>query len=430
MFEKREGRRWFAPAATSLIALACSAAMPLQASAHKPIKSIPGAEAAAPLPAVLPSEDPFYKPPGGYATEPNGTVLRWRPADYEHLEGIGASAAYQILYVTSAGTGEKQATAATVFVPSHPAPGPRRLLSYQEGEDALAAKCEPSYAMRTAAGPGLVPLLLSQGWDVVVSDYEGPKSELLVGPLEGHATLDGIRAAEAIPGTELPGASTEVGLVGYSGGSVPTVWADALAPKYARSIDVAAVTAGGIDANPEYIIDHIEGSSLFGGVFLAMIGFDRAYPELNLDSILSSTGQVLAEEFGAASQGCGAVADEVLNTGSMAEFTNYPTAEAVADLRSVKKATKKLNLVTHGTPTAPGFFLNEVHDQIMFVPQVDEMTSAYCAAGDKVYYVRPPEGEHIAGGALFFPQALGYITQRFAGEPAPTTCGDPNNAVE
>ena len=70
-------------------------------------------------------------------------------------------------------------------------------------------------------------------------------------------------------------------------------------------------------------------------------------------------------------QALGCAGGVVAPTLTMAQVTNYPTGEAIANLRQTKKVLTKLNLVTHGTPTAPGFFLNEIHDEIIRVDYLD-----------------------------------------------------------
>src|SRR5271155_165558 len=161
----------------------------------------------------VPVDDPFYQAPPGYASTMPGMMLKSRPftlspafkATWSSLGG------YQLLYRTTDAHGSPTATVTTILLPTHPAPGPRNLVSDQIAEDSLTTSCAPSYLMRQAPTPSSVPdkvmigTALANGWDVVVSDYEGPHSELLVGPLEGRETLDGIRAAEGFAGDGLKG---------------------------------------------------------------------------------------------------------------------------------------------------------------------------------------------------------------------------------
>ncbi|NED62022.1 lipase, partial [Streptomyces sp. SID10244] len=76
---------------------------------------------------------------------------------------------------------------------------------------------------------------LAAGYTLSVPDYEGQQQEWTIGRQSGHLALDGIRAAEKV--LRLP-SSTPVGMVGYSGGSVPTGFGAELAPTYAPELAI------------------------------------------------------------------------------------------------------------------------------------------------------------------------------------------------
>ena len=46
----------------------------------------------------------------------------------------------------------------------------------------------------------------------------------------------------------------------------------------------------------------------------------------------------------------------------------------------------------------------------------------YCALEDAVQYERASTGDHISYAFTGAPQALQYLSDRFAGIPAPTNC--------
>lgn len=256
---------------------------------------------------------PSTKPPPGYKSTKAGTVLRSRRLSLSpaYRSVWFSSGGYQLLYRTTDANGSPAATVATVLLPTHPARGPRNLVSDQIAEDSLTTSCAPSYLLRQSPTPSNVPdkvmigTALANGWDVVVSDYAGPRSELLVGPLEGGETLDGIPAAEGFAGDGLNGSATKAGLEGYSCGSVPTIWAGSLAASYAPQLHIVGVAAGGIAVNLNYVTAHIDHSLLFGGVILGLIGVSRAYPELHLMGIFNPRGMQVAVVDARDGYGCG-----------------------------------------------------------------------------------------------------------------------------
>jgi hypothetical protein len=378
-----------------------------------------------------PNADRFYRPPLGYGATKPGTILRTRRLSLvpgTTVAGEGAAAVYQVEYRTTDEHGGPAATVATVFVASRRVAGPRRLVSWQIAEDSLTTACAPSYRLRLEASTAPITIgtdpireMLAQGWDVVTSDYEGPDSQFIVPNLEGRMTLDGIRAAEQLRAAGLPGKTTEVGLLGYSGGSVPSVSAGRLAPTYAPDVRLAAVTAGGVDAEPLYVLAHIDGSPLFGGLMVGMIGVDRAYPELNPLSLLNPAGLAIARKDAVDGYGCGGGILAWAN-GTAAQYTNYPTSQALAAVPRVKRVLAKLDLAKGAVPTSPSYIYNTVHDQIMRIGQVDALVHHWCAGGDKVYYDRSSIGEHISGIDAYYKLALPYLQGRFVGRRALSTC--------
>jgi hypothetical protein len=383
-----------------------------------------------------PSADPFYKAPANLASRPPGTVLRSRQVTLVGAMDGASITSYELLYRTTNATGQPVATVTTVLIPVAPAPGPRRLASYQTAYDSLTLNCAPSYTMRRGNNgggtqhveSGLIEQELEQGWDVVVPDYEGPQSEWAVGPMLGHATLDSIRAAESFAPDDLEGARTPVGMNGYSGGAEASTWAGALAPRYAPELNIVGVAAGGIFPDLDYTFSTLDNSIWYGAEIGVSVAIDRAYPEFDLSSLLNAKGQTLAEQDGQDASGCaGAASNEP--GGTAAEYTNYPSSQAIAALPRVSGVLNNLNLNNAPIPAAPSYFYNAINDELAHIQPVDQLVDSYCAHGAKMdYYRDPAASEHVVGLAAYFPAALQYLQDRFAGDPVPDTCGAPANA--
>jgi Secretory lipase len=321
----------------------------------------------------------------------------------------------------------------TVLIPAAPAPGARKLVSSQTAYDSLTLNCAPSYTMRGGNNLGSTQNVesayigqeLQQGWDVVVPDYEGPQSEWAVGPMLGYATLDSIRAADSFAPDGLEGARTPVGMNGYSGGAIASNWAAALAPSYAPELNIVGVAAGGIFPDLDYTISTLDNSIWYGVEIGVSVAINRAYPHYHLDSLLNPQGQALAQQDGQDASGCaGAASNEP--GGTAAEYTNYPSSQALAALPQVTSVLNELNLNNAPVPAAPSFFYNAINDELAHIQPVDQLVAKYCLAGAKIDYYRDPvASEHVAGLAVYFPLALQYLQDRFAGDPVPDTCGAP-----
>ncbi len=378
-----------------------------------------------------PNQDPFYVPPPHLGSYPPGTVLRSRQVTLVGAMVPETQAAYELLYRTTNATGQPVATVATLMIPASPAPGPRKLVSYQTFYDSLTLNCAPSYTMRGGNNGGSTQPLesefigqeLQQGWDVVVPDYEGPQSEWAVGPMLGRATLDGVRAVESFAPAGLEGRRTPVGMNGYSGGAIASNWAEALAPQYAPRLNVVAVAAGGIFPDLDYTMSTLDGSPWYGVQIGVLVAINRAYPQLDLSSLLNANGQTLAAQDGQDADGCaGAATNEPARNAS--EFTIFPTSGDLAAAPRVKNALDKLFMETAApVPTAPSFFYNATGDELAHIQPVDQLVSYYCSRGATIEYDRDPVGgSHVGGLTVYWPLALQYLENRFAGQPAPNTC--------
>jgi hypothetical protein len=386
----------------------------------------PAVALAAPAP---PSHDPFYTPPRALGSYARGTVLRWRRVTLSPSAAGASKTAYQLLYRTTSATGRPIATVTTLLLPRAPASGPRRLLSYQTAEDSLTTSCAPSFTMRGGNNGGStqwaesqeVTYGLAHGWDVVVPDYQGPRSEWAVGPIEGRTTLDSITAVEHFGRAQLEGSRTEVGMIGYSGGSIPTLWANALARRYAPRIHLVAAASGGNVPNPIENLAKVNGGPFAGTLIGVSVAVNRAYPQLRLRAILNAKGRALAAKDGSDASGC---AGSVTNApgGTVAQYTHYRTPRALEALPRVRRVYKKLDLIGGPLPEAPSYLYNAIHDELAIILPVDQLVARDCARGAKIDYYRDPVGEHLTGAGAYVAPAFQYLAARFAAKPAPDTC--------
>ncbi len=379
---------------------------------------------------TAPSSDPFYTPPANLAKHPQGAILRKREVSMSGSQATLTAHAYQLMFRTTDATGHPAAAVTTVLVPVSPASGPRRLASYLMYYDSLTLNCAASYILQggnyspgTAGEDYSINQLLQQGWDVNVPDYEGLQSEWAVGPLLGRAALDSALAAEHLAAAGLDGARTEVSFNGYSGGSDAATWAAALAPSYAPSLDIVAVAAGGNFPDLDYTTQRFDGSVWYGTEIGILESFSRALPQnFDLSKLLSTSGQALAAKDGQDASGCaGSTTNEPY--GDASQYTNFPDSETLADYPPVKRGLNKISLKTAPLPKAPLFLYNGVGDDLAYIQPVDALVADYCTHGVTVDYDRDPYGiEHAQAAANYWPAALQYLENAFAGDAPPDDC--------
>jgi hypothetical protein len=392
-----------------------------------PILSLPRPGAPGPLPPLPtsgapepPDRDPFYRAPGGFAACAPGTVLRSRVVGVLGLTSLtGSIAARQLLFRSTSARGRPIVAVTTLLTPTVPAPGPARLVSYQAFEDSFTTGCAPSYTLRTNSGlgqpaeNGVVAALLAAGWAVSVPDHEGPRSLLAVGPEAGRITLDSIRAVESLgPG----GARTPVGLMGYSGGSTPTLWANALARDYAPELNIVGSAAGGVIADLGGIMRAHGEPPIFGGVLAVGVSLDRAYPDFDFYPLLTDRGRAAADRIARDATGCiGVLTAAPLD--SVTTDTHHPDMDSLLAVPRVARTVAKVNLVTGPNLRTPSLIYQGIQDELVPVRQVDDLVAVNRRSGAQVDYQRVP-GEHVTTFAPYAAHALTFLRDRFAGAPA------------
>lgn len=324
--------------------------------------------------------------------------------------------AWQLTYASTDAKGKPETGIATVLVPLAPYPhGKRPLLSYQNAEDSLHTKCAPSATLRngTEKELPLIAMGLAKGWAVVVSDYEGPQSQYGAGHQAGHFVLDAIRATLRFKEAGLAGAP--VGLWGYSGGGLASAWAAELQPSYAPELTLAGVAEGGVPPDFAAVARQIDGGPFAGLFFAVAIGLDRAYPEMDMESILNDKGKKMVADMGDKCVG------EIAAQGAfhrLSEYTTVPDALALPRMQRVLA----INHLNQHAPTAPIFDYHAIFDELIPIAGDDAMVATYCEQGVTVQHYRDPASEHSTLAVTGAPLAVKYLADRFAGKPAPSSC--------
>jgi triacylglycerol lipase len=68
-------------------------------------------------------------------------------------------------------------------------------------------------------------------------------------------------------------------------------------------------------------------------------------------------------------------------------------------------------------PTPPVLIVQAVHDRIVSVDDIDELTEAYLAGGSHVTYHRDMFSEHLLLHPMSAPMTLRWLIDRFEGRP-------------
>ena len=408
----------------------------------------PGAQA---IP--TPGQDPFYAYQGAapLASIPPGTVLKTRTLWY-HVVGIPLPIrTIQLLYRSTGQLGQPTVNVTSVLEPWLRSSTPN-VVAYESLYDSLNPNDEPSYEIAGGLSLGgllpgvetaLVAPELLQGDVVVIADIEGENADFADGPEYGKYTLDSLRAALASPLTGLQH-TTKIGIVGYSGGAIGAEWSAQMAPTYAPDINRLLVGSamGGVLVDPDHNLYYVNGSSLWAGILpMAVIGVARSF-HVDLTQYLSPYGLQLYNRLQTAS---------IVNVlgqypGLTLQQLLLPQDQPPESIPIYVQIVNQLIMGANGTPTVP-LFIGQgggaseegtvgnqpgigIGDGVMVTGDVRALASEYCQRGVRVQY-NEYGLDHVTAALVWLVQALPWLNNRFAGQPAPQDCSTigPGNSL-
>jgi uncharacterized membrane protein YgcG len=372
-----------------------------------------------------PASDSFYRAPSNLASLHDGALVGVRPATISG--GDPGKTALTISYRSEDSFGAPVLDIATVFLPSsaYIGPGGQPLVSYQFPIDSLGGQCAPSYSFAHGTNENVstsdIQPLLSAGYAVVAPDFDGPAEQFIAGQQEGHAVLDGIRAAESLPAAGLsPG--TRVALDGYSGGAHATGWAQELAASYAPDLNIVAAAEGGTPADLTATGNYLDGTVFFGLDFLSNGGLIRAFPATGIQNHFNAKGQAA---LAAANTEC---VNQALTAYPYQHFNDYTTTPDVIGSPTVQA------LLTHeklgqSAPHFPIFSYHVYNDEIVPFTQDVALLKYYCANNVSVDFVTL-SGDHVSGEFEGAPLVSAYLQAVFVGATPPSDCATAVAAAE
>ncbi|WP_170119756.1 lipase family protein [Branchiibius hedensis] len=379
-----------------------------------------------------PSVDPFYTPNVPLAPLKPGTPIKTRTvrvitSQNKKTGKTTSISATQVLYRTTNALGQPAAAVTTIIRPR--VKGKLKLISYHAPYDTLGSQCDPSYTLQGSGtgAPQEVDLiaaepLLAEGYTVVIPDYEGLQDHWTIGKESAYAALDSVRVSEKI--LHAP-SSTPVGLMGYSGGSVPTGFAADLAPTYAPELTIVGAAAGGVLVDPAHNLPYIDGTPLWSSVIPALMYSYNATYNLDINQYLSTqgvsalqhvAGQCLTEFLG----NPGNITDSSLLQPQWPSLLSipaliHPLNDNIMGASGVPRTPMFLGVgnisPNSGNPPQPG-------DGIMLVDDVAGLATQYCKEHVKTQFRIYPKLNHFQAFLPWLGDANAFMNARFAGKSA------------
>jgi hypothetical protein len=366
---------------------------------------------AAAAPAEAPAGDAFYTPPNPLPPGTPGDVI-WKRKQAEDA----TATTYLVLYRSVNATGQAIAVSGTVAVPKGRNLATAPIVAAAPGTIGLGDQCAAS---RNAFIANLMTPnadLLRKGFAVATTDYEGlgtPGTHTyVVGRSEGRAVLDVARAAQRL-GVGLS-ASAPVGFIGYSQGGGGAAWAGQLAASYAPELNVKGTAAGGVPADMVAVGQALDGGIGFGFLAAAAVGFDGAYPELDLEKYLNPAGKELFQK------NINNCVDAVILNFGLHRIAEYTTSNPM--LTPAWQARLRENSLGGSAPSAPVYLWHGFFDEILPYAQDAALWKTWCGKGAKVTF-QGTWDEHVSGMlGQGRSGAVQFLSDRFAGKPVTDNC--------
>jgi pimeloyl-ACP methyl ester carboxylesterase len=335
---------------------------------------------------------------------------------------LGASS-YRVLYRSTGLKGEPILVSGVVIVPRGPPPlGGRPIVAWAHPTSGIVPRCAPSLAIFLFQQIQGLRSMVARGYIVAATDYPGLGTPgphpYLVGESEGRAVLDIVRVARDLPGA---GGTKDFTLWGHSQGGQAVLFAGQLAPTYAPDLHLLGVAAAAPATDLATLMsDDI--NSVGGKNITAMTlwSWHRVYGAA-LDGVLDPRALPVIDR----------LARECIE-GPFDIFIRQRTERPLQEyFLTVPDPTKRepwrslLEKNSAGTLAAgmPVFLAQGTVDQIIRPAVTRAYMSRLCKAGSPVKMVTLPNIGHGRAAQASTMAAVNWMTDRFAGKPAPNDCG-------
>ncbi|WP_405008921.1 lipase family protein [Kitasatospora sp. NBC_01539] len=427
--------------ATTVVALACLGVQAVPASAA-------GAGGVVSRGVTVPA---FYQPPAALPAA-DGALVRTEPLPLAlSLPGLDGrplpGTATRLMYKSTDSQGGPVAVTGAYIEPSAAwkGGGARPLVALAPGTMGQGDQCAASLGLQhpIVIGDDTVSVgyedlaiyrLLSAGAAVVVTDYVGlgatDRLHTYVSRLDGgHALLDAVRAARALPGSSIT-ADSRIGLFGYSQGGGASASAAELQPSYAPDVKLAGTYSGAPPADLTEVVKGIDGSALAGALGWSLNGFLQADPDLRAiaDARLNAAGKAALNDL---STMC--VGDAIFGYAFTRSSSWTVGGESVSDIVAAEPRLRAvLDSQRIGTlkPTSPVRLATGVQDDIVPHGQARRLAVDWCRKGANVTYdavILPNLGDglltnHLVPLLTDQGDAVAWLTDRLSGKAAASNC--------
>jgi len=357
--------------------------------------------------------------PGEIPGKP-GTIIRVWPLEGGGPGMGGMGDAFRILYRSTDPSGRPIPVSGAIYIPNGPAPaGGRNIIAWAHPTSGVMPPCAPSLMPDVGGMMWNLPNMITQGYIVVATDYPGLGTDgihpYLIGESEARSVLDSVRAARELPNT---GASNRFAVWGHSQGGHAALYTGEVAARYAPDLKLVGVAAA---APATYLVELFDADESTEQDLLAMTVL--SWTRLENVPVANLVEPQAMPAFEKTARDC---------IESVAEFEKIETDES--PLKSGQflkvdpsKAEPWKGIMLHNSPGqapagAPVFIAQGTADTTVNPEVTKRFGEALCAQGVRVSFVPLPGVTHTFAARDSANAALNWMTERFRGAPAPSSC--------
>lgn len=361
---------------------------------------------------------PFYNTAGLPENGRPGQIVRQEPLGVK----VGNGKAYRVLYRTQRSNGSYTFSSGMIFVPDNSNAGlPRPVIAWAHGTLGLGDQCSPSRTRDPVSSIAWVSTMLAKGWVVTATDYAGfgtPGTQgYLVGGDEARDVLNSVRAAQDLPQAR---AGNRFIVWGHSQGGNSALFTASTAAAYAPGLKLIGTVASAPAAELVPLLQEQYGTVADWVIGpLIVISWPSVNSQLNADAIMTGAGRDNYQR----------IADHCITQSTLGGIMRSLLGQKFFSRSPLDVPAWKLMAQDQSAPILkPGQPLMVVESKTDKVV-LPNTTALYirdsCQDGvdpttlwlDKVAHQNIP--------AKSADQVIGWITDRFAGKPVPSSCSQP-----
>jgi acetyl esterase/lipase len=365
------------------------------------------------------AQSAFYRASPAQITGPPGTLIRQEPMP-RTLEGADA---YRVLYRSTGLQNEPVAVSGVVIVPPGPAPSAGRpIIAWAHPTTGVVPRCAPSLALFIYQQIQGLREMVDRGYVIAATDYPGlgtPQTHpYLVGVSEARSVLDSVRVARTLTGTQ-----NRFAVWGHSQGGQAALFTGLIAKAYAPDLDLVGVAAAAPATDLGTLLgDDINSSGGRNLTAMTLWSWSRIFGA-PMDRVLDPSAVPVVDRL---ADECIESIYDILQRRS----TAAPLEQKFLAVSNFYTTEPWRSLMVSNSPdplpaNIPLFLAQGGADELVR-PQVTEAyMQRVCRAGGKVQLLLLPAANHgfIARDAAA--SAVEWMTDRFAGFPAPSSCDRP-----